>query len=138
MKMPASTFPLSKQRKFCVRACARWRVAKFFVNGKEYRLLVVYRPDFERYSAYLGLCEAGDTCVLARYEYSATHRGWHMHCNCKDGALEFGRTGVLNDRIPGGYSHHRNRDFGIDDDDQAVHVAAKKFGLIGKQLLEMQ
>jgi hypothetical protein len=61
-----------------------------------------------------------------------------MHSNCKDGALEFGRTGVLNDRVPGGYKHHRNQEFGIVNDDQAFHVGAKKFGLIGKQILEMQ
>lgn len=138
VKMPASLFPLSKQRKFCVRACARWRLARFIANGSEYRLLVVYRPELLRFVAMLGLYEDGDTCILARYEYSATHTGWHMHTNCTDGVLEFGRTGVLNDRIPGGWKHHRNHDFGIADDDQAFHVALKKFGLIGKQFLEMQ
>lgn len=138
VKMPASAFPLSKQRRFSIRACYRWRVAQFTCDDKQYRLLVAYRPELLVYRAYLGLHEDGDTCVIARYEYHSTHEGWHIHTNCHDNNEIFGRTGNLASRLPESKSVHRRLAFGIDNDEQAFFVAAKVFGLIKKQVLSFE
>ena len=138
IKMPPSAFPLSKHRSFSIRACYRWRVAEFTCTGKQYRLLVAYRPELEVYHAYLGVHEDGDMCVIARCEFHPDHPGWHVHTNCHDAKEVFGRTGNLANRVPTAKGNHRRLAFGVENDDQAFYVAAKVFGLVGKQLLTLQ
>lgn len=134
-KMPKSAFPLSKQAKFKVGSCFRWRLVEFTCEGADYRLLIFYRLDLLRFTAMLGRDDGGDMCVLARYEFHGSHPGWHSHVNCgKDAkAVEMaGRTGNLKHCIPRHGKHNRNREFRIDGDDRAYYVAAKKFGLLEK------
>lgn len=132
-KMPKSAFPLSKHRSFQVRASHRWRVVRFTCDGHSYRLLIAYRPELESYKAFLGRDEKGDTRVLARYEFHGTHAGWHLHSDCT-GINVIGKTG-LPDRIPGNAAHHRRVEFGIGSDEQALYVAAEKFGLLEAPLV---
>lgn len=129
VRMPSGAFPLSKQRKFRVGASHRWRIAKFLCGATEYRLLVTYRPQLEDYRCYLGRYKAGDTCLVARFEYHGTHPGWHLHADCEGGKEVFGLSSVGH-RLPRVGQHHRNAVFGVESDEKAFFAAAEKFGLI--------
>lgn len=128
-KMPRSAFPLSKQPGFQVRAAFRWRVVKFECGSQSFRLLMFYRLDINKFSAMLGRDDEGDMCVLARYEFHATHEGWHVHADCAEQQMS-GRTGNLKNCLPAHNRHNRDAVFDVRCDDTAYHRAAKKFGLI--------
>jgi hypothetical protein len=131
LKMPKTAFPLGKSRHFHVRAPYAWRIVKFRCDGIEYRLLIFYRTDLSKYSAYLGRVESSDTALLARYEYDVMH-GWHVHTDCSGVGLTLGRTGGLPDRVPNAKSRHRRTVFGIDSQDKALLVGMKFFGVLAK------
>jgi len=128
--MPKTKFPLTTARKFSIGPRYRWRIVLFSCLGLDFRLLVFYRADKERYGAYLGLCDGSNTRVLARYEYHATHPGWHLHTYCGD--IEDVPSGRFKwpgqRRIPRAGEYHRNTKFHLDDS-MALYISAKKFGL---------
>ena len=129
-KMPKSAFPLSKQRSFQIRAKYRWRITRFSCAGETFRILIAYRNDLERYSAYLGREHDGDMAVVSRYEFHPSHGGWHYHADCAHSSEIVGRTGGLDDRLPAGRSHHRRAQFCHMDDARALSLAYKAFGLL--------
>lgn len=129
--MPKSAFPLSKSSSFRIRAAYRWRIIKFICLDEQYRLLVAYRTDIERFCAYLGRADGGDLCVVARYEFHGTE-GWHVHANCAGQEVP-GRTGNLPDCLPKHGGKNRKGHFGITSDDIALHHAMQKFRLMSKE-----
>ena len=128
-KMPKSAFPLGKQAGFQVRSAFRWRVVRFTCGTQNFRLLMYYRLDLSKFSAMLGRDDAGDMCVLARYEFHADHGGWHVHTDCAGQQIS-GRTGGLKNCIPDHNRYNRDTVFDVRCDDTAYYRAAKKFGLI--------
>jgi len=133
VKMPKSAFPLSKSHHFRVRSPFTWRVIKFTCDGASFRLLIFYRLDLSKYSAYLGREDGSDTALLARYEYDV-HHGWHVHADCSASKTISGRTGGHEDRYPQANGYHRRRDIGIDGESKALYIGMKFFGLLAKDL----
>lgn len=129
-KMPKTAFPLEKSRSFKVSAKYRWRVVTFMYAAQTYRVLIYYRLDIEKYVALLGMEVGGDMLCLARYEYHATERGWHLHTDCGHDAMISGRHGGFATRLPKPGTHHRRFDFGVRDDHTAWMKAADIFGLV--------
>lgn len=125
--MPSSAFPLSKA-KLSIRACYRWRVMKFECLQRRFRVLIAYRQDKEVFLAYLAEDLGSDMHMLARYEYHATHPGWHFHGNCAGAPLVSGRLS-LPDRVPLPRSRHRDQMFNVSGDDAAHNKAISAFGL---------
>lgn len=102
---------------------------KFTCLNRDFRALIAYRLDKETYLSLLGEDCGGDMKVLARYEYHATHPGWHFHANCGAEAPIVGRTGGLTHRLPRGRQTHRRASFGITGDTSAESKAISAFGL---------
>jgi hypothetical protein len=131
--MPKSQFPLLGNHKL-VRKPFTWKVIKFSCLGKNFRLIIFYRLDRQTYYAWLGF-DTSPVTVIARYEYHSTHPGWHIHSCCD---TEHAIQGVfnkkaLNTRLPGGYSKHRNAEFGITTSIDAELKANKMFGIGGME-----
>ena len=132
VKMPRTQFPLSKGSSFRVRSGYNWNVSTFECLNQSFRLLVFYRMDKQEYGAWLGLIDGKDTKVIARLEFHAFHGGWHMHTNCETDDSPIGRTGGNSYmRIPKSHDQDRRSDFDVADNEKALYIAAKKYGLTG-------
>lgn len=128
--MPRTKFPLSKHTSFRIRTKHHWCITTFDCLSQPFRLLVFYRSDKEEYGAYLAQIEGADSKVVARYEYHATHAGWHIHANCETDLTPSGRIGGnIHKRFPKAGHKHRRTDFGITSDEVALLKAAEAFGL---------
>jgi len=131
IKMSRAQFPLSKGS-FRVRSGYNWNVSTFECLNQSFRLLVFYRMDKQEYGAFLGLIDGKDTKVIARLEFHASHGGWHIHTNCETDQSPIGRTGGnAYARIPKLHDDDRRLDFGVTDNEKALYIAAKAFGLTG-------
>lgn len=128
--MPKAAFPLHGRTKL-VRKVHTWKVIKFNCLGSDFRLLIFYRTSREMYYCWLGL-DTNPMTLVAKYEYHATHPGWHLHA-CRDvkNAAK-GRTSGHFVRVPSPNSHHRQQNFGILTNDDAHNLAVKKFRLYKK------
>lgn len=124
---PKTAFPV----KFRVRPKHRWKIIRFSCLDKTYKLLILYRIDKEIYFAWLAVELSKEVAIVAKYEYHATHPGWHMHVieRCKIEYAQAGRTGGFPLRFPRGKAFHRRADFGIQTDDEAQAKAVDAFGL---------
>ena len=136
VKMPKTAFPLTKQNALKVGPAYSWRVIRFTCLGAAFRVLVIYRLDLSTYSAYLGMECDQDLKVLARYDYHATHPGWHMHAVCDSDSQTPGRTGGPFRRL--GSKLQRRAQFDITDDDSAYAKVTEAFKLIPPFALTMQ
>jgi hypothetical protein len=128
-KMPKTAFPLEKSRSFKVSTKYRWRVVSFMYAAQAFRVLIYYRLDIEKYVALLGMEVGGDMLCLARYEYHATERGWHLHTDCGHAPMISGRHGGFSTRLPSPGAHHRRAEFDVHDDETAWKKAVDIFGL---------
>ena len=127
-KMPKTAYPLSKNA-FTISKAYTWRVVRFKCLGVQFRLLIAFRLDLNRYQSHLGVDLGSDTVTLARYEFHAGEPGWHMHCRCDDTGAVAG-TMVCNDRrFPSPTSFHRQDEFGAIDEAEALERAVKVFRL---------
>jgi hypothetical protein len=135
-KMPRIAFPLSKSRNRFYRLGAyRWRVVEFNALGHNFRLLVAYRTDKEQFRATLAMEHDRDMSVLASYEFHGTHPGWHISAACED--MMSVPSGVMRfpgqRRFPAARAFHRRTKFRINNDDDAINLAAKVFNLHKKE-----
>jgi hypothetical protein len=128
-KMPKTVFPLSRAGSFKVTSRFNWRVISFECMGEKFKLLVYYRTDIESFHADLGREVGGDMLVMARYEFHATHPGWHMHCLCDSTGKVAGRSGGTDRRMPRVGEFHKQCVFGVATDRQAYEKAVKIFRL---------
>lgn len=131
--MTVSAFPLSRRRgnAFRLGSAYRWRIVRFEACGKKFRLLVAFSLVKLQYRATLALEGDRDMSVLASYEFHGTHPGWHLLAACDD--ITKTPQGVMigpwQRRLPKARSPHRRVDFPVKDDDSALEVAARFFGL---------
>lgn len=116
-KMPNSAFPLGKSP-LNINVHYRWRCVSFECIEARFRVLISYRLDLQKFSAYLGRLEGKDMMVLARYEWHANEPGWHVHVPraCDDALQVPGRSGGCDRRVPQAFGGHRQQDFDIVDD----------------------
>jgi hypothetical protein len=129
--IPKREFPLSKQKGsvYSLGASWRWRVGRFSVGAEKYRVLIVFRPDLEKLSAWLGSEQDQDMTPLVRFEYHGHHPGWHVHTACgKEDLLHPGRMNQLNRRIPKRSAGHNRMTFGVTEQN-AVDIVSKAFRL---------
>lgn len=70
--------------------------------------------------------------LLAKYEYHATHGGWHLHSCCETDNAIAGRTSGHFKRLPlSNFTSAKNIEFGVDTETDADKMAIRAFG-IGK------
>lgn len=132
--MPKSAFPLLGKTKL-VRQVHTWKIIKFNCLGKYFRLLVFFRADIELFYCWLGL-DTNPVTLIAKYEYHATHPGWHIHACPEVADAVPGRSKGHFTRIPGPSSYHRNIDFGISTETEADNKVIKKFRLDSVPLID--
>jgi hypothetical protein len=112
-KLRAKDFPLVKKRGRAYPLTRRWRwqIVSFSAQGRNYRVLVAYHTLLPEFISTLGEEVGGDCRVLARWEFHATHGGWHVHSVCGDtDSLSVGIIKPLGmRRIPDGKSYHRHK-----------------------------
>lgn len=141
-KMPNTAFPLGKSP-LHISAKFRWRSLIFEALDFRFRVLIVYRLDLQKYSAFLGRVEGKDMLMLARYEWHANEPGWHVHVprTCDDREQLPGRTGGCDRRVPRAFGQHRSTSFDVVDDESAFRRAYDAFRLAsapGNFVLEAQ
>lgn len=127
-KMPKTAYPLSKSS-FKLPPAYTWRVVDFDCLGGNFRLLIAYRVDLNRYQCHLGRKVNGDMLTLARYEYHATEPGWHLHCVCDDSGRVLGTMKCDDRRFPNWNSFHSELEFGSMDETSAFNRAISVFRL---------
>lgn len=112
-KMKTKDFPLSKKRGKAYPLTRRWRwqIITFTGQGRNYRLLVAYHTLVPEFIATLAEEIGGDCRILARWEFHATHGGWHVHSVCGD--TDSLSVGIVKPsgtkRIPAAKSYHRHK-----------------------------
>lgn len=112
-RLKPKDFPLSRKRGKAYPLTRRWRwqIVSFKVVGRDYRVLVAYHTLVPEFMVTLGEEVGGDCRVLARWEFHATHGGWHVHSVCGD--TDGLSVGIVKPsgtkRIPGGKSYHRHK-----------------------------
>jgi len=100
-------------------------------RGCDFRLLVAFSLAKQEYRATLALEGDGDMSVLASYEFHGSHPGWHVLVACDDvAAIPQGvMIGPWQRRLPKARTRHRRIEFGVQNDDTALEVAAGFFRL---------
>ena len=85
-KLKAKDFPLGKKRgkAYPLTRRYRWQVITFRALGRNFRVLVAYHLLAPEFITTLAEEIAGDSRVLARWEFHGTHAGWHVHTVCGD------------------------------------------------------
>jgi hypothetical protein len=135
--MTTAAFPLSKRRgrAYKLGSMYRWRVVSFQALGLSFRLLIAFNLAKEQFRATLALEQDRDMSVIASYEFHGTHPGWHVHGACGD--VNLIPSGCMRTegqkRLPAPRATHRRVDFNVTDDDTALEMAAKFFGLHKKE-----
>lgn len=124
--MPRSAFPLKGKIK--IRRVYTWKIIEFNALGIKFKLLIFFRIDKEEYGAWLAIATDPVT-LIAKYEYHATHPGWHIHACAESSNAPRGRTSGHFVRMPGPHSYHRNLEFGIKSDQDAQNIAIQAFWL---------
>lgn len=115
-RIPRGEFPLSKARAkdYKFGPAYDWCIIKFKALGGDCRVRVLIREGREIYYATLGLCDDGDTRILASLEFHGTEPGWHVHAKCSDfQAIGPGQNRQDSRRFPYGGHFHRNNKFGV-------------------------
>jgi hypothetical protein len=132
-KVPKADFPIAKSP-LRLGSSFQWCVITFQALSAEIRVLVLFNPMKEKYDAILGVMATGVVRVLCAYEYHATEPGWHVHATCdKASALPAGIfRGPWIRRIPAGGRHHRRKDFGIVDKQDALRFALDRYRIENK------
>lgn len=123
-KLKVKDFPLLKKRSrvYPMTRQWRWQVSQFHCEGRQFRLLASYHKLVPEFAAVLAEDVGADCRVLARWEYHATHDGWHIHSSCRD--IDNDTPGIVKPsgtvRIPAAGTYHRHKNllndgYGMDD-----------------------
>ena len=137
-KLKTKDFPLSKKRgrAYPLTRRYRWQIITFVVGVREFRVLVAYHTLVPEFIVTLAEEIAGDCRVLARWEFHATHGGWHVHTVC--GHTDSITAGIVKPagtrRIPDIGSYHRhtkmlNHGHAMDDKVASV-IACSLVGIV--------
>jgi hypothetical protein len=111
-KLRTKDFPLSKRKGkgYPLTRRYRWQIITFSAAGRQYRLLVAYHTLVPEFVSILGEEVGGDCRILARWEFHASHAGWHVHAVCDD--TDRLSAGIIKPagakRIPAARSYHRH------------------------------
>ncbi|NMG38982.1 hypothetical protein GRZ55_06990 [Chelativorans sp. ZYF759] len=112
-KLKAKDFSLSRKRgkPFPLTRRWRWQIITFAGQGRSYRLMVAYHTLVPEFIVALGEDVSSDCRILARWEFHASHPGWHVHSVCGDtDGLSVGIVKPLGTkRIPAARSYHRHK-----------------------------
>ena len=128
-KIPASSFPINKQRRLPSGSAWMWRIVEFEALGEDYRLLLRLNSEVSYYSAILGIESGGLLKVVCHHEFHLSHRNWH--CHFVRGDVHDTLPGVLRDtsrmRVYEAEPSKANSvDFSIEPAD-ALAIAASRF-----------
>lgn len=134
-----SDFPMLKKRKcvFPLTKKWRWNTVSFSIGDRKFCLLIAYHKQVPEFQSVLAERVFGDSVIIARYEYHASHPipGWHIHAVCDDfdGITPSVMKPLSQKRLPQVRNNHsRNiyplkRDSG--DDTLAENIAMECFGI---------
>jgi hypothetical protein len=136
-KLRSKDFPLSKKggKVYPLTRQWRWRVTTLEVGGRKFRLMASYHKVVPEFSAILAEDLGKDSRVIARFEFHATHDGWHAHpfCDDFDSILSGITKPIGTKRVPRGGSYHRHSEMLLDgkpmNDDCAAAVVESVFNL---------
>lgn len=111
-KIKTKDFPLNKKRGKVhpLSRRYRWQIITFVALGQAYRVLVGYHTLVPEFITTLAEDVGADCRVLARWEFHASHGGWHVHSVCGD--TDGLSPGIVKPagtkRIPDKASYHRH------------------------------
>lgn len=128
-KVPASAFPIARQRTFPASSAWSWRVVEFKALARDFRLLIGVNIETSYYSSILAMVDGAKSQIVCHHERHLSHRNWH--CHFVRGNVDETYPGVLRDvnkmRIyEAEPSKAREVPFEVTLDD-ALAVAAKRF-----------
>jgi hypothetical protein len=95
-KIPATAFPIAKQKRFPQSSAWSWRTVEFDALGYKCRVLIRLNSEACYYSSILAIYEAGLTHVICHHEHHLSHRNWH--CHFARGNVFDTMSGILRDR----------------------------------------
>jgi len=136
--MGPSVFPMSKRKRNSYRlgTVYRWRLIKFQALNRDFRLLIAYHTQIDKYLSLLGEEVEGDLKLLAEFSYDPSHCGWHVHATCGDisdvplGVMK----GPWQRRIPTARGFHRRTAYTPSGnemtDNTALQIAVDRFNLV--------
>lgn len=128
-KVPASAFPLAKQKRLPQSSAWQWRVVEFHAEGYDCRILVRLNLEAGYYSSILGIKDGELLQVLCHHEMHLSHRNWH--CHFIPGNVDDTMPGVLRDTqrmrvYEAEPSNAGEATFEVDEA-SALGIAAKRF-----------
>lgn len=128
-KIPASAFPIAKQKRFPQSSAWQWRVIQFTALEYHCRLLIRLNTEIEYYSSILSINSNQLIQIICHHEIHLSHKNWH--CHFVPGDVRQTHPGVLRDRdrmrsFEAEPSKLAERIFEINEH-QALAIAAKRF-----------
>lgn len=78
-KIPASAFPINRQKRFPCSSAWIWRVVEFEALECECRLLIRLNTDINSYSSILAINCSDKIQIICHHEMHLSHRNWHCH-----------------------------------------------------------
>lgn len=117
-----SDFPMLRKRKdaFPLTKKWRWTTVTFNIAEREFCLLISYHRELPEFQSVLAQRVSGDSLIIARYEYHASHPipGWHLHALCDDfdGVTPSVMKPLSQKRLPEVRNHHSRAKYPLSDD----------------------
>lgn len=91
--MPPRACPIySKTRP--MRGGWQWRSATAESDDRTYTLVAMTNVNRGNWQAFLLVDAAGESSVVARFEFHASHPGVHLHSHCGRSGIEVGASGL--------------------------------------------
>lgn len=94
--VPASSFPIAKQKRLKLNSAWSWRVVEFEALGIRCRILIRLNKEISYYSSILAVEKPGLNQIICHHEFHLSHRNWH--CHFVGGNVLDAMPGVLRDR----------------------------------------
>ncbi|MCX5517788.1 hypothetical protein OSH10_05020 [Kaistia defluvii] len=77
--VPASKFPLRKQKRLKYSHTWSWRVIKFESVQRQFLVLLVLNAEIGAFSARLAIKMGDDWAIICTHELHLSHKNWHCH-----------------------------------------------------------
>lgn len=95
-KVPASAFPIGKQKRLPQAEAWQWRVVEFKVPKYECRVLIRLNSEIQYFSSILSIDNGELIQIICHHEIHLSHKNWHCHFVPGDVSRTY--PGVLRDR----------------------------------------
>lgn len=128
-RVPASAFPIIKQKRFPQQSSWSWRVVEFEALGYKCRVLIRLNTDICYYSSILAIEQDKSIQIVCHHELHLSHFNWH--CHFARGNVLLTIPGILRDRdrmrvYEAEPSKRDSVEFGVEAE-SALAIAAARF-----------